>query len=62
MGWIVCPIRYSKSTMEGAATMPDWTLVANGIEYRQFTLPDPNNVFVARSRGSDWHLPGTQPF
>ena len=28
--------------------MPDWTLVANGIEYRQFTLPDPNNVFVAR--------------
>jgi hypothetical protein len=34
--------------MEGAATMPDWTLVANGFEYRQFTLPDPNNVFVAR--------------
>ena len=28
--------------------MPDWTQIANGIEYRQFTLPDPNNIFVTR--------------
>lgn len=25
-----------------------WTVVGPGIEYQQFTLPDPNNVFVAR--------------
>jgi len=25
-----------------------WTTVGNGIEYQQFTLPDPNNIFVAR--------------
>ena len=28
--------------------MPDWTQVADGIEYRQYTLPDPNNIFVTR--------------
>lgn len=25
-----------------------WTAVGNGIEYREYTLPDPNRVFVAR--------------
>jgi hypothetical protein len=28
--------------------LAQWTAVGDGIEYQKFTLPDPNNVFVAR--------------
>ncbi|MDM8008901.1 MAG: phosphodiester glycosidase family protein [Phycisphaerae bacterium] len=31
-----------------ASTASAWTAVGPGIEYQEFTLPDPNNVFVAR--------------
>jgi len=31
-----------------SADDPEWELIAPGIEYRQFQLPDPNNVFVVR--------------
>lgn len=31
-----------------ASTAVAWTTVGPGIEYQEFTLPDPNNVFVAR--------------
>src|SRR4030067_3150077 len=27
---------------------PSWELIVPGIEFRQFQLPDPNNVFVVR--------------
>lgn len=30
------------------ADEPEWELIAPGIEFRKFQLPDPNNVFVAR--------------
>jgi hypothetical protein len=31
-----------------SATETEWELVAPGIEYRKFRLPDPNNIFVVR--------------
>ena len=41
-----------------ALQLPDagWLPVAEGIEYQQFDLPDPNNVFVARMDRSDTDL------
>jgi hypothetical protein len=34
--------------MVAEGSEPGWEQVGEGIEYRQFKLPDPNNVFVAR--------------
>jgi hypothetical protein len=33
---------------EQPADEPVWTVIAPGIEYQKFTLPDPNNIFVVR--------------
>jgi hypothetical protein len=35
---------------------PDWLPVAEGIDFRLFTLPDPNNVFVARMHREDQNV------
>jgi hypothetical protein len=37
-----------ESTSEQELTPDGWQNIAPGIDYRQFRLPDPNNVFVAR--------------
>jgi hypothetical protein len=37
-----------ESTSEQNLTPDGWQIIAPGIDYRQFRLPDPNNVFVAR--------------
>ena len=36
--------------------MPDWIQVSDGVEYRLFNLPDPNNVFVARMDRSNLNV------
>jgi hypothetical protein len=36
------------STLGLTGADQDWEVVGTGIEYREFELPDPNNVFVAR--------------
>jgi hypothetical protein len=37
-----------ESTAEQELTPDGWQILAPGIDYREFRLPDPNNVFVAR--------------
>jgi hypothetical protein len=40
-------------TLAIRAEPAQWEPVADGIEYREFELPDPNNVFVARMERND---------
>ncbi len=35
-------------TLPTGAAQSDWTQLVPGIDYREFRLPDPNRVFVAR--------------
>lgn len=42
------PQATQESTSEQELTADGWQIVGPGINYREFHLPDPNNVFVAR--------------
>ena len=37
----------------GVSARAQWQVVADGIEYRTFTLSDPNNVYVTRMDRDD---------
>jgi hypothetical protein len=44
----VAPQATPETASEPELTADGWQIVAPGIDYREFHLPDPNNVFVAR--------------
>jgi hypothetical protein len=48
--WLFLYVLVFTSSVSAAAPQEDplWDLIAPGIEYRKFQLPDPNNVFVVR--------------
>ncbi len=48
--WLLLLVLLSSGSVSAAAPVkePDWDLIAPGIEYQTYQLPDPNNVFVVR--------------
>jgi hypothetical protein len=48
--WVLLLILVSTGSVSAAAPpdQPTWDLIAPGIEYQKYQLPDPNNVFVVR--------------
>src|SRR4030043_1010452 len=48
--WVLLLILVSTGSVSAAALPEElgWDLVAPGIEYQKYQLPDPNNVFVVR--------------
>jgi hypothetical protein len=46
--WLFLLILVFSSSATAVADDAEWELIAPGIEFRKFQLPDPNNVFVAR--------------
>lgn len=47
-GRVVSAILLAGCLLASAPAALGWTTVGPGIEYQEFTLPDPNNLFVAR--------------
>ena len=48
--WLLLLVLVSSGSVSAAAPaeQPGWDFVAPGIEYQEYQLPDPNNVFVVR--------------
>ena len=48
--WLFVFVLLSSASVSASAPKeePDWDLIAPGIEFQQYQLPDPNNVFVVR--------------